>query len=295
MVIQGKIKERYGPLVRFVVLAFSLLVVTGCNKSQDIKINSSGMERSYSLLVPDNPGAASPLLIELHSTGGSPFTQALISGFDHLAEKQGFIVARPQGEYLLAGAKSWNVNQDPAGPDDEQFIADVIQDIKRRYPIDAQRIYVVGFSGGARMTSRLVCSMSKTFSGAAMVAGVQFPEGCDPSASIPMIVFHGRQDQINQYEWQPDSPGYWVMGVEESVSHWALAKGCNQLPTIEELTPTVGRLRYADCNDDAPLVFYRFAEAGHTWPGSLITALAGLGKTNFQIQASRTISDFFSD
>ena len=51
---------------------------------------------------------------------------------------------------------------------------------------------------------------------------------------------------------------------------------------------------YSGCNDDVPLGFYTIEGAGHTWPGSSISAaIPTLGVTNLDISATEIAWEFF--
>ena len=120
-------------------------------------IVSGGVERSYVLYVPAGvAGRAIPLVLNFHGSGGVPQNQITTSGFDDLADREGFAVAYPAGIFEnKVSRRSWNANAEP-GADDVQLARDVIDDVSAQLQIDASRIYATGFSGGARMTSRLV-------------------------------------------------------------------------------------------------------------------------------------------
>lgn len=159
-------------------------------------ITSGGVERSYLLYVPEAyRGDPAPLVLNFHGSGGVPENQLRTSGFGELADREGFVVAFPAGAFTNSvTARSWNANVE-AGVDDVQFARDVIADVSSKLRIDASRIYATGFSGGARMTSRLACELADTLAAAAPVSGLQYPDGCTLVHAMPIITFHGKADQ----------------------------------------------------------------------------------------------------
>ena len=66
--------------------------------------------------------------------------------------------------------------------------------------IDESRVYAAGLSMGGFMSSLVACEMSGRFAAVAPVAGLQFPEGCNPGRPDPRAVVprHGRSDPAVQ-------------------------------------------------------------------------------------------------
>lgn len=229
-------------------------------------IVSAGVERSYLLYLPESDdGEALPLVLNFHGSGGVPENQLATSGFDALAEREGFAVVFPAGAFTNSVTqRSWNANVEP-GVDDVQFARDLIASLSARWNIDASRIYATGFSGGARMSSRLACELSDTLAAAAPVAGLQYPDGCTPGRAIPIITFHGKADQVNQYELSENSRPYWRMGVETAIERWREANGCAGSEAAR-IAANVELRQWPDCSADSAIHFYVIDDGGHVWP-----------------------------
>jgi polyhydroxybutyrate depolymerase len=148
----------------------------------------------------------------------------------------------------------------------------------------------MGFSGGARMSSRLGCNLSKQIASIGPVAGVRYPQDCGPLRVVSIITFHGKRDRVNHYTVNENSPPYWRMGVETAINGWINNNHCNQEADSSLLEGQVTRLSYAQCHDGADVVFYQSAIAGHSWPGSKIY---GTGNTDKNIPATQLIWAFF--
>lgn len=258
-------------------------------------ITSAGSERSYLLYVPATyDGTPVPLLIGLHPSGGTPQSLVNISGFDKLADRHDFAVVFPAGVFTNSlTARSWNANVDE-GVDDVQFIRDVVGDVTGMLEIDRSRIYASGFSGGARMSSRLACELSDLLAAAAPVAGIQYPDGCTPSRPVSILAFHGKADAANHYELREDSRPYWRMGVETAIDKWRQADDCTLANEHDRLSQHVTFYQWPDCGGSAEIQFYLIDNGGHTWPGSeAMSNNPGL-VTNMDIDASELIWEFFS-
>ena len=230
-------------------------------------VESAGLERSYLLHVPKGyAGQAIPLVLNLHGSGGVPENQLATSGFGALADREGFAVAFPAGVFAnTVSERSWNANREP-GADDVQFARDLIADVSSRLNIDLARIYVTGFSGGARMSSRLACELADQLAAAAPVAGLQFPDGCTPSRAIPILAFHGKADTVNQYEVSANSRPYWRMGIETALERWRAAERCADDGRVSAVAADIEFRVWPTCADGAEVGIYVDADAGHVWP-----------------------------
>ncbi|QJR79340.1 hypothetical protein CA267_000270 [Alteromonas pelagimontana] len=264
-------------------------------------INVEGKKRHYRLFVPSaaEEGLELPLVLNFHGTSSTPQQQAKFSDMEDLAEKEGFFVVSPAAIYKRKsdGPNTWNVDKDPKGVSDVSFVKAILEKLKADYPVDESRIYATGFSGGARMSSRLACDMANDIAAIGPVAGVRYPEDCEPARPVPVVTFHGTKDTVNHYEVQEDSPSYWRMGVEKAVDGWIKHNGCNPEPEVDKIDSSVTRFTYTECKDNADILFYRSETAGHTWPGSASGedfAKYGLGKTDEELPATKFIWAFFS-
>lgn len=274
-------------LLRRIILIGCLL---GCSdavaKLFEQSGDMAGQQRSWRLFLPalTQTDAPLPLVFNFHGTGSTPEQIATLTQIESLAARENFIVVTPQAEfsYEPGERKTWNVEQLESPYDDVAFIRALITHLSSQYPIDSTRIYATGFSGGARMSSRLACDMADTFAAIAPIAGVRFADNCKPARTVPVITYHGRKDPVNHYVHQADSPRYWHTGVESAINGWV---SHNQCQSVQEksLPQGITQLVWSACKDNVEVVFYRSEEGGHTWPGSPqaeLLAKYGLGKTD---------------
>ena len=206
--------------------------------------------RSYRLHVPAGyAGEIVPLVLNFHSAGGTPEGQAATSGFDTIADREGFIVVYPEGIFDNGLAtRTWNANAGE-GVDDVQFARDVIEDIAAKFPIDRGRIYATGFAAGALIASRLACALSDVLAAAAPVAGLQYPDDCLPSSPVSIVAFHGRADEVAAQKWRS------ALGCPEG----AMDGGFRNAPGV------VLRV-WPPCAGGADLMIYISETDGHAWP-----------------------------
>jgi polyhydroxybutyrate depolymerase len=233
------------------------------------RLTSGGVTREYRLFVPDAYDGQTrlPLMFNLHGTGGDAAGQAQDSGLERLAQEEGFIVIGLQGVQ-----NRWNVLlSDPNDVDDVQYASDVLDDALLKVCVDERRVYATGFSGGARMSSRLGCNLSERIAAIAPVSGIRWTAPCNGRA-VPVVTFHGLADPQNTYAGMAARGDEWVESVEDALAGWANHNGCDQ--TRDE-TPEVNRVSvfsYGNCADGADVVLYRIAGLGHTWAKNEIDA-----------------------
>lgn len=270
------------------LMLFSSIAYTQTGFSEH-NLTSAGDQRSYMLYLPEIDGNDPiPLVFSMHGSGGAPQGQVDVSGFAELADQHGFAVVFPAGAFTNSvTARSWNANIEE-GVDDVQFIKDMISDVSRMTNIDQSRVYSSGFSGGARMSSRVACELSEILAAVAPVAGLQYPDGCTVQRPIPIIFFHAIDDNVNQYTVGENSRPYWRMGVETALDRWRQANGCSLANSDDRMSQSVTFYRWSDCSASAEIHFYLTDTGAHTWPGS------NNDRANQDINASELIWQFFS-
>lgn len=258
--------------------------------------------RTYVLHVPAgltrrSPGV--PLLLLLHGSNGDGDDMRTGSGMDSLADARGFIVAYPDGTRgVLGGISDWNAGNccGPAAThnvDDVGFLRQLIGELERRLPIDRARVYVAGFSDGGRMTYRLGCELSRQIAGMAVASGSITTTRCRPARAIPLIAFHGTNDEEVAYD-EPVPRSVWrdtpPLGdaLPPAVQFWAAVDGCSALDSTR-VAPLVLRTTFACAR--ARVVFYRLDDASHGWPSGT-PASAGDGAAMTQIDGAREIVRF---
>jgi polyhydroxybutyrate depolymerase len=266
---------------------------------------SGGRERCYHLYVPPgyDPARPVPVVMSLHGFLSNPDSQAWISSWHELGEREGFLVVYPQGtsfpQRWNAGA-TWGV----VPVDDVGFFRDLLDDVSRVAAVDRSRVYVNGFSNGGGMSVRIGCEAADRVAAIGSVAGAVVElQDCNLSHPVPVLAFHGTADPIVPYaggemRWRPlrggaeltAAPIYFV-GAEAWVAAWAGGNGCD--PTPESIPPhgDVRGQRYSGCAGEAEVILYTIAEGGHTWPGG--PWLPGVGKTSTDIDATEEMWRFF--
>lgn len=120
---------------------------------------------------PQNPsGEPLPLLLALHGGGTSAKYCAEQNRWQELAAKYGFYLVYPH----CSADAVWNANCDRRRASDEDYLLDLVQYLRAKYPIDPTRIYCAGFSMGALMTQTMGMLHSDLFAAIAPFSGYRF-------------------------------------------------------------------------------------------------------------------------
>jgi polyhydroxybutyrate depolymerase len=248
----------------------------------------AGVQREFLVHLPPHPTAAMRLIVDFHGANSNMREQAIYSGFDAIADRDGFVVATPNG--IDAAVRQWRFL---GTKDDVNFAVAIVQSLVRDACVDASHAYATGISSGGAMTASVACQASTTFAGFAPVAAdFYLPPICDQAKRRPIIIFHGTADPVVPYGGGHvgTSAGLPVGAAEATAAAWAHHNGCKPGPVQTRVSSQVTRLRWNGCVQ--PVVMYRIEGGGHTWPGAAIDVPLGL--TTKQISASTQMWKFFT-
>ena len=293
-------------------------------------------DRDYILRLPADydPGQRYPLIVALHGGGGgkegaNPLTcedgdEASPSCLTQVAEREGYIIAYPDGTANSLGFRTWNQGggeddtlQCPyaceEGIDDIAYFKALLDDIEGVASVDPKRIYATGFSNGGGMSHRLACELSGRIAAIAPVGGAnQFAAAasCAPGRPVPILAIHGRGDPCWPYDGGEGTclsvqEGNYVAVVPSMIGSadapgWALRNGCDPAPIATPLADEVDDgtsatlTSFAGCA--AETAFITVDGAGHTWPGGeQYLEVDKIGAVSRDFSASDAIVAFFAD
>ncbi|HTX93080.1 MAG TPA: PHB depolymerase family esterase [Anaerolineales bacterium] len=247
-----------------------------------------GLERTYLLHIPAGLDGSKPvpLVFVFHGLGESAGLIQQASGFDGIADKNGFIVVYPNGSGPSSG-QSWNAGKCCGYALDNKvseadFVRQIIADLGGLVKIDPARIYATGFSNGGLLSYRLGCEMADTLAAVAPVAGVLVFDPCQPAGPISLIDFHGMSDTTVPYAGGGVIPGLGepFPPVGQSVATFASLDGCSGNPRTDQ-TNVFNHSVYGGCKSGSSVELYTINGIGHSWPSQYI------------VPASQMIWDFF--
>lgn len=248
-------------------------------------VTADGAQRTYRIYVPSNlPEARVPLLIALHGGTGWGAQFESNSGFDSLAEANGFIVAYPDGSPIGVGdGRVWNggdccgAAQDSRdNVDDVAFISALIDTLVAGYPIDATRVYATGHSNGAILSYRLVCELTDKITAAAFQAGTMEIDQCRPSRPISVLEIHGTSDTnipidggVGDGLSKTD-----FTSPRKTIATIATLDGCGSMTeSVDEANSAVTHRVWDQCDDGVVVEMTIVDGASHAWMGHDSTRL----------------------
>ncbi|HUR55685.1 MAG TPA: PHB depolymerase family esterase [Gemmataceae bacterium] len=270
-----------------------------------ITLSVGGAAREYLLFVPPGEPSPRPLVVFLHGAGGTAEWADGETGWSALAGREGFALALPEGTpphpdkppKFLTNPRRWNDGSpSPVGDaDDVAFLAAVVDDATHRTPIDANRIYLSGFSNGAGMTFRAAAGLDR-FAAVAPVAGLCWVAGPRLVRPVPTLYLVGSSDPLIPLRGG-DVRSPWLHRivrrppVADSLERWAAGLGCDVIPRVESDADGVRVEVYPGPVEFRSVVIDGL---GHHWPGGKgrLTEKIG-GKPSDKLDATAEVWRFF--
>lgn len=297
--------------VLFLAAACAAAAQAGTTTARTIEV--AGLSRTYQLHVPVKipKDRAVALVLMFHGGGGTGKWAERESGFSELADREGFLVAYPEGY-----KKSWNDGRDDRNiaaqrdhVDDLAFVDAILDDIAKEYGLDSRRVFATGISNGATFSHYLGANLSTRIAAIAPVAGgisEPFSEKFSPERPVSVLMMNGTDDPLVHYEGgklalpSGRTRGA-IISTESAARKWVDHNGCRPEPVTVELPDKdlgddtrVKKLVYADGSHGTEVVLYRIEGGGHTWPGGLqYLPKRIIGNLSRDIDATEIIWEFF--
>jgi poly(hydroxyalkanoate) depolymerase family esterase len=272
-----------------------------------------GVTRYYQVYVPavlpNNP----PLLLMLHGTSydvppANPST--LNWGWQSVANEYGFIVVQPAST-LNSNTGQWNWNSyfmdaaftpsdigtctsppATACPDDAGFLRQLILNLTSQYNVNANMVFVTGFSSGAQMTERVGVEISDLVAAIAPTSGQMEGQQSEPPpvlvpgdevAPISVQEWHGTEDTelppCNYGTTKYSGVTFYLDTVDDTFNYWVQQNQCSTLQTTQTLctndapTPGLSGNVATGCqSSNVEVQFIWEQDTGHAWISSNDTA-----------------------
>ncbi|WP_437333828.1 alpha/beta hydrolase family esterase [Sorangium sp. So ce394] len=225
--------------------------------------------RSYVVRLPASYTGASPLplVLDFHTLGGTSAAEAEASGYRELAEREGFIVAWPQG---IEGA--WNIGPcctSSRDVDDVGFARALVQEVQAEACVDVKRVYAVGVANGGGMAYHLACNAADVFAGVAPSAFDLLAESeqpCQPARPVTEISFRGTADVLVPYaggaQQAPNGANITFLGAVGTFERWAALNQCTGSPSAADES---GCSTYSTCAGGVEVTLCTAQGGGTAW------------------------------
>ncbi len=219
-----------------------------------------------------------PAVLVLHGGMGSAARMRASSGFDRLAEREGFIAVYPEGTDYGQDRHAWNtghlLRRQVRDADDVAFLDALIDHLVAERGADPSRIYLTGGSNGGMMGFVYAAARPRRLAAVAPVVASMFTLDRPPEAPLPILIINGGKDEevpvaggmsgnalVRGAQATPYKP------IDEVVAFWAKANRCAG-PPLEKVEGSVLTRTFAPSPGGAVVEQVLDREGGHGWPGA---------------------------
>ena len=187
---------------------------------------------TYRSVVPSGWDGRAPmkLLIFIHGWQSSAAEMLADPDVTEPAANAGYLLVAPDGV-----GKSWSLHAGPAGRrDDLRFVHDVLDDVRKRWPIDPRHVVASGFSVGASLVWDIACHDPSGFTAFLPLSGgfwVPLPDRCTSPVNLRQT--HGRADTTFPLTGRAIGQRMRQGNVIEGFSRWRAVDGCAAQPAAQ--------------------------------------------------------------
>lgn len=254
--------------------------------------------RDYLYYHPSDAPENCPLVFVYHGYTGDALSTMQYTGFNALADENGFAVCYPQGSFDGDGEAFWNVGyafHQNEFVDDVAFTLGLRAFLIEENGLDSDRVFATGFSNGADFSYLLACEASADFRAVAPIAGILMEDirtECAPGNMVPILEIHGTTDNVSLYEGDMQNVDGWgaypstpdAMAFFVNLFGIALQEAGSFPDTNPGDDSTVDYQKWGADGSCAQVWLYTVNGGGHSWPGVW---------GNQDINASQEAWDFF--
>lgn len=270
----------------------------GITKHETVRVD--GIDRDYWVHYPEgyNKNEKYPLVLmfngyaskgpQLGGTAAGGAGMEDLTGLSAKADQEKFIVAyldgNPDDHHTWNNGQWWFSKRN-----DVKFTGRVIDTLQETAPVDASRVYLVGFSQGASFVHRAVSEMPGRIAAIADVSGWMSGLEKPTTAGIPVIAMQSIDDPTVPYSGRQ----WWLTMKPEIYT----SRHYREVNGMDGITPKVhidhqrdGRMvkdrTYTNPDTGVEVRTVLVQKEGHVWFG-------GKGAEDSQINATNLIWDFF--
>ena len=236
-------------------------VPAGPSRTRTVAVHADG-DRTAIVHRSASAAAGAPLVVVLHGARGTAADMHANLGWDALADREGLVVAYPDGL-----DRTWNAGGccGPArdrGVDDVGFLDSLVATLRRDDAVGP--VYAVGFSNGAMMSYAWACVRPGTLAGIGPVAGALTVD-CPAPAPLTVVAVHGTRDERVPIGGGRGPSGVDFPSLDASLTPFRTAAACPATGAVVDTAPARvderacdGRAVVSDVVDGLP----------HVWPGA---------------------------
>jgi len=216
-------------------------------------------QRTFVYYAPKNldPNKPVPLVVVPHGFTMSGDEMYRSTGYDKIADREGFVVIYPDGKGILP----WNVGNGvngwgafvAGGHEDQRFVDALIAYAEKDQCIDKNHMFMSGFSMGGYFSNENGCVRSD-FAAVGPHSGGSHDLTFCRGKKKPVILFHGDADPLI----------YYSNGLETR-DRWVKRNGCST--AFDAVKVKGGTCEYYRNCQDGQVTLCHFDGMGHAWAG----------------------------
>jgi polyhydroxybutyrate depolymerase len=248
--------------------------------------------RSYLAIGPWRHRPGLPLLVMLHGRGITAQQESARTGFLGYAQRGLADLVYPMGI-----AQSWDAGHGccgqaaKTGVNDIGFLDNAISDASHYFESDNRRIYLVGYSNGAKLAFQYVCDRPHTFAALATYGAVPLA-GCDNPAGPPIstLMAAGSADPLVKSEHSATSA---TAALNQAVDRRRGENACPPTPAVTHTGPLTLSI-WSGCQGGTEVGSASYAGITHYWPVSAPTKAPFTTPVGPQAAAAPVMWDFLT-
>jgi polyhydroxybutyrate depolymerase len=291
-----------GSFISFLLVVMFLGFTTAMGQEVEVAVGDQ-KRRAVIYNAPPSKENQRPYVIVLHGGAGNARAMQFGSGFDSLAQSEGFAVAYAEGTEWASGRFAWNTGYLLRGrvgmSDDIAYLDRLIDKLISEHGADPSRIYMTGGSNGAMMTFVYAVARAERLAAVATVVGAMFSFDRQPKVPLPILIVNGEKD--NEVPIDGGYSGNPLVRRGQSAPYKSLAQTLEFWKKANRSVLSAKTIQIKDASmsiyegqvTGAPTISVVDKKGGHGWPGTR----GGRGD-NTPIQSfegARLVWDFFQD
>jgi polyhydroxybutyrate depolymerase len=243
--------------------------------TKTVNLTFQGVARTYIVFAPavTAPMSAStaplPLVVILHGLGATPLFEAERTDFAPLAGHDEAIVVYPAGvdqEWSVGNGCCTRPKATVPDVDDVAFVSAVVASAEKSYSIDKTRVYLVGYSAGGKLASKIACAGGSPFVAVATYGAVPVTTCSSKGSKLPVLIADGTADTALPYVGGPRRAPP-IPSIASVVTLWKTRDGCPQEGTTSTPGPAVTITTWS-CAGSTTVSQVDYPGHDHTWPNS---------------------------
>lgn len=251
-------------------------ILSGTDHSGSIVVD--GLNRTYHYYVPSSYDGTEPmpLVFSFHGLTQNGPNQRFLSGFNSIAEQEGFIIVYPDGQSLLGIFDPLNMRYWDCGTDVEvNFVSAMIDKFNEDFNIDLRRVYANGMSNGGMLSYHLALWLSDRIAAVASVAGPFAADWLDEAPQprpITVMMIYGTADPVVSFYGAPIPPtpifgddSFEHLSMYSIVDYWRDVNWITENPEKTYIPPNIQREIHSGGVHNTQVILYKIHGGGHTW------------------------------